>query len=344
MTLDDLCDAFHALRFPVATEAADPELAQVRAGRSAVEAAVIDDEFLADCISAELRLLEAGRVRRELTPFVTASELGIQFAFGYWPPGARAGAHEHAGWTITAVCRNHLDVVTYDREQSYRRGELVPKNQFHAPAGRVGFIFDPCIHEPRNTSQDWSLSLHVIGPHDSQRPCDQPTPLAALNARPRRSPAERDHPYASVEAARQRKAFVHQLARILASMDVAQAPALLARCAVLGPPATRTLIERMPGRDRHQHPIATPRFLTRVHRDLDISCRDAGDMVALDVETPDGRLEAFAINDVARDAMAFVATEPVFEVHAMPGDLSEAERESIAAALEESGLFARVAP
>ena len=66
-------------------------------------------------------------------------------------------------------------------------------------------------------------------------------------------------------------------------------------------------------------------------------------MVALDVETSSGWLEEFVINDLACEAMAFAAKEPMFEVRAMPGNLSDEERETIAQALEDTGLFVRVA-
>ena len=240
MKLDDLCDAFR--QFPAAEEQAHPERGLVLAGRSAVEAAVIDDEFLADCISAELRLIEIGRVRRQLAAFFTIPELGIRFAFGYWRPGASAEPHEHAGWTITAVCRNELEILTYNRPESYRRRQLVPKNRFQAPAGKVGFIFEPCIHQPRNTSQDWSLSLHVIGPHDRERPGDQQEDLPALNMMARASGPDDELPYGTVVATRQRMRLVHQLARIIASMNVPQAPTLLAKCHGFGSSATRELI------------------------------------------------------------------------------------------------------
>jgi predicted metal-dependent enzyme (double-stranded beta helix superfamily) len=171
--LHDLCAAFEALSFPTDGDRAHPDRALVVAARASVEDAVVDDEFLADCFSTELRLIENNCLRRELTPFFTIPALGVRMAFGYWPPGGTPGPHEHTAWTIIAVCRNELEVLTYHRDESYRRGELVPKNRFSASAGRVGYIFDPCIHEPRNTSRDWSLSLHVSSPRDGEPPADR---------------------------------------------------------------------------------------------------------------------------------------------------------------------------
>jgi hypothetical protein len=337
MKLETLCDAFR--RFPAAEERAHPDRELVLAARAAVATAVIDDDFLADAISAELQLFELNRVRHELASFFTIPDLGIRFAFGYWRPGASAEPHQHAGWTITAVCRNELEILTYDRMESYRRRQLVPKNKFQAPAGKVGFIFEPCIHQPRNTSQDWSLSLHVVGPRDRERPGDQDEDLPCLNM-PRVNTLEGD-PYATVIATRQRIRLVHQLTRILLSMNVPQVPALLAKCFELGSSVTRDLIQRS-AQMAPQHTIELRPFLARVNKDLDINCRCVGEMVALDVETPNGPIEEFVINDVAREAMVFAAKELNFDVRAMPGNLSCEERETIAQALEDCGLFVRV--
>lgn len=343
MRLDDVCEAFRHLRFPGAREQAHPDRGLVLAARSAVAAAVIDDEFLADCISAELRQFQKNRLRYSLTPFLTVPELGIRFAFGYWPPGVTAGAHEHTAWTITAVCRNELEVLTYNREESYRRRELVAKNRFQAPAGRTGFIFEPCIHEPRNRSRDWSLSLHVSSPRDGDCLFDHEAPLPALDRKDGFPRLEEAHPYTSVLVARQRNGFVHQIARIVAAMDVPGAPALLAKCSELGSSATRRLIRQKSRAFRSTHPADAPQVLVRTHKDLAISHRCVGDTVSLEVETPNGLSEEFAINRLAREAMAFVAREPMFEVRAIPGDFSAHERTGLAEALEDSGLFKRLA-
>jgi hypothetical protein len=321
-------------------ERTHPDRALIAAARSSVEAAVIDDEFLADCIALELKLIESNRPRWGLVPFFTMPDLGIRFAFGYWAPGNSAGAHEHTAWTITAVCRNELEVLTYNREESYRKQELVPKNRFHATAGRVGFIFEPCIHAPRNISGDWSLSFHVTSPRDGERPDDYRGHLPALESR--RGLAEVGHPYASVVAARRRNRYVHQLARIVVAMNVPQAPDLLDRCSALGCGTTRHFIDRMASRSQRRGALEARELLVRTHDNLIMSHRSDGDMVALQVETPQGPVEEFAIDDVAREAVAFVARESMFEVRAIPGNLSDEERIAIAETLEETGLFSRI--
>jgi hypothetical protein len=342
MRLDDLLDRFQTLRFPAKDEATHPDRALIVAARSAVEPAVVDDEFLADCIDLELKLIESGRPRSGLVPFFTMPDLGIRLAFGYWAPGQMAGAHEHTAWTITAVCRNELEVLTYHREATYRSGELVPKNRFHAPAGRVGTICEPCIHEPRNISTDWSLSFHVTSPRDGEPAGDGWEPPPALRSKRQASAAARGHPYARVVEARRRNRCVHQLARAVAAMNVARVPELLDRCSAVGSLATRDFADRALRRQRSPSDFTAGPRLVRTHERLDLRCRQDGDMVALDAETPNGPVEQFAVDEGARAAMAFIAREHSFEASAIPGNLTDEERAAIAEALEETGLFTRV--
>lgn len=58
---------------------------------------------------------------------------------------------------------------------SHCRNAIAPKPRFDAPTGRVGFIYEPCIHNPRNPTNRWSLSraaaLSRIGGHRSHTRC-----------------------------------------------------------------------------------------------------------------------------------------------------------------------------
>src|SRR6516162_9035332 len=157
MRIEALCEVFEREAFPLRDLDFVPERSSVQAARSEVGKAVIEDEFLADCIALELVRLREGRMGRGLVPFFTMPRTGIRFALGYWPPGVSSGPHQHTAWTITAVCRNQLEVITFDRQESYRQRKLVQKNRFEAPAGRVGYIYEPSIHQPRNISNEWSL-------------------------------------------------------------------------------------------------------------------------------------------------------------------------------------------
>jgi hypothetical protein len=336
MKLGDLCAFFYRSDFPTAEAREHPEREAVVSARSAVTNAVHDDEFLTDCMARELDLLEQRRPRHGLVPFYTESASGIRFALGFWPPGRNAGAHEHTAWTITAVCRNQLVVQTFDRQESYRRQELVPKNLFDASAGRVGFIYEPCIHDPRNPTNRWSLSLHVTSPRDGKR-IDDDLCLPVLDEWGARRSANYDDPYAWVAFARHQQTLIHQVARFLAGTSVPAADDLLARCRSMGSAVTRRYIDSL-GRNQHENPVA-PVSLTLTHADLILSCRDFGDSVALGIETPSGWVEQMRISLLARDAVAFCASRTTFDVDEIPGRLTSEERSAIADALVATGTF-----
>jgi hypothetical protein len=339
----DLGAVFDDSRFPKLGELAHPERVSVLDVRSMLTSAVADGAFLADCIGLELALMESDTPRRGLVPFYTIPGLGIEFSFGYWRPGATPGPHEHSAWTVTAVCRNRLEVVTFDRNESHRRGELVPKNHFDALAGRVGYIYEPCIHQPTNTSVDWSVSLHVTSPRDGEV-TDDAYRLWHSTQTPSPAPQAPVHPYWHVVRARQRHAYIQQLVRILVTINEPEVNELLDRCLPLASPETRRTIQAAPGRDRRRAPSEPPSLLTRVHRDLTLAQRDAGDMVALDVETPDGPRGQLLLSDRARDAVTYAVRTPVFDVRSLPGTLAPDERLAVADALERTGLFRRLWP
>lgn len=336
MRLADVVHGLGAAELPKAGERSHPELQTVRGIRETVQTAVADDQFLADCIAYELDLIDTTQFRRGLVPFHVIPGVGVRFAFGYWPPGGTPGPHEHTAWTITAVCRNELEVQTYDRDATYRSGRLVPKNHFSAETGRVGYIYEPSIHAPINTSNDWSLSLHVTSPRDGEPsdPCGEP--VVGLSTRRRQPP--RDHPYATAVASRARTERVHVLARALAGMREVPTADLLDRCAALGGPATRGLAARSKGTGA---PAA--RTLLRTHPGLELSHRVTDDAVSLLAETPGGAVEELTVDVVAAEAIAFIADEVAFDVLNLPGPITDDERIEIAEALEDSGLFTRTA-
>ncbi|MFE3105914.1 cupin domain-containing protein [Nocardia tengchongensis] len=342
MKLDDVRTEFAAIEFPLAGEQSQPDRNAVLAARSTIQSAVVDNEFLADCIALELKLISATEFPRGLTPFFTIPDLGIRFEFGYWPPGGTPGPHEHTTWTITAVCHNELEVRTFDRAESYRRRELVPKNNFSAEAGRVGYIYEPSIHAPINTSADWSVSLHISSSRVGEPMEDCAGLVAGLTSPRRRRMPPTTHPYARVVAKRARTQRVHVLARALAGMNVAGVPRLLDECAALGSHSTRKLAARTRGRTTALDEPGTY-VLRRTHPDLMLSRRIVGDTVALMTETTAGPVEDLAMNIVAADAIAYAAEEPVFDARDLPGRITGEERILIAEALEDSGLFTREA-
>jgi len=345
--LEDFCAGLEGMPFPNAAETATPDRESVLQVRAALAAAVADDEFLAGCMLPELELVErTARPRRGLPPFLTLPRTGIRLALAYWPPGGSIGAHEHTAWTVTTVCRNQLQVVTFDRAESYRRRSLVPKNCFDAPAGRVGYIYEPCIHEPKNPSGEWSLSLHIVSPQDGKPAADQPEPLPGLGRADGSPPAQVTYPpaYAALLLARQRMALIEQLSRILAPMKVALAAEALGKCYGLGSTATQQFIEHAAPHAVRERERARQWHLAKVHGDLMLSHQSGEQGTSLMVETPNGRRETLTVNAVARDAIVYATENDLFDVRALPGRMNEEERLALAMALEGTGVFRRVAP
>jgi hypothetical protein len=337
--LDDLCELFDRHAFPEAHVREHPDRDAVLAARSAITAAVRDDEFLVDCMAYELTRLEQRGLRAGLVPFFTLPGFGIRFAFGYWPPGRNAGAHEHTAWTITGVCHNELTVQTYDRDESYRHQTLVPKNRFDAPAGQVGFIYEPCIHDPRNPTDRWSLSLHVSSPRDGEQLADQEQCLPILDEYFTRQRTGYGAPYDEVIATRRRQLKIRAIAQFLAQVDAVPETDLLERCVQQGSSATRRFIHGLGRTDVMNGGRPTARTLARSHESLALNYRETDDFVALGVETQRGWVEELAVSRVAREAIAFCVGTPRFDVLELPGCLTDDERWAIADALEESGLF-----
>ncbi|MBV6323823.1 hypothetical protein [Duganella violaceipulchra] len=339
MRLDDVVDTFARLDFPDRNEPGLPARETVLAARTAMERAVADDDFLLDCMALELGLIASGAPRNGLVPFLTLAGSGIRMAFGFWPPYGGPGAHEHTAWTITGVCRNELEVRTYDRAASYRSGALVDQNLFVAPAGKVGFIYEPGIHAPRNPTRDWSLSIHVISPRDG-------LPLPDHEDAPRelRPPAPSDgqpvHAYASVMAARQKQRWLRQLAQIAAASASPLAPAQLAACFDLGSTATRAYVEDLGGAAADGSSAAY--LLRRVADGLVLRQQSTPGGSALAVETPGGLVCEIETGDIARAALSYAAGHELLDVAALPGALDDEERFALGMALEESGLFERV--
>ncbi|MCU6498249.1 hypothetical protein LPN04_10640 [Rugamonas sp. A1-17] len=336
MRLDDVVASFARLDFPTPGEAELPARDTVQAARSIVERAVADDDFLLDCMALELALIASNSPRNGLVPFLTLADSGIRMAFGFWPPHGGPGVHEHTAWTITGVCRNELEVRTYDRAASYSTGALVDKNLFTASAGKVGYIYEPGIHAPRNPTRDWSMSIHVISPRDGLPLADHED--APPELRPAAAPPV--HAYARVMAARRKQRWLRQLAQIAASTGSPLAPARLAACFDLGSTATRAYVEDLGGVVAHDS--SSRYLLRRVAHGLVLRQQSTPDGSALAVETPGGLVREIETGDIARAALRYAAERELIDVAALPGALDEEERFALGMALEESGLFERV--
>jgi len=342
MKLSDLCEAFSELGFPRRGEEIHPDRASVLRLRTLVRDELVHGELLTDCITHELSVIELGSRRgRTLVPFFVDPDFGVRFAFGYWPPGLRGWAHEHTAWSISAVCHNRLNVSTYDRAESYRRRELVPKNLFEATTLEVGYIYEPAIHSPWNPSNDWSLSLHISSPRDGEA-VDDLQPFAGLRtaAQARERPSQNTHPYDRVLQARLGRQEADLLARVLQSSSAPEARELLVTCSRFTSPAMRAALRsEMPERPGESGACAASRVLARVHPDLRFALRGDPLQWTVVVETPWGPRDVICVSDLALDAVVYASTSMGFDVRDLPGDLSDEQRAAIADTLEDVGLF-----
>ncbi|WP_437692203.1 hypothetical protein [Sorangium sp. So ce176] len=244
MRLAELTALFGQLDFPRARveDRQRPPRDHVRAVEGAVRAGLSDDELPLELLALEIERRDGAP---DLAPFHVIPELGVRIAFAYWRPGRAAGAHEHSDWTVTAVLHNALDVATFDWDATARARRLVPKRLFSAEAGRVGHIHGPCIHDPRNPTPRWSISLHLFGPHDGPVIEEQVGPIEGLSLPAPRSTQEDALSAALAAHEREcvRRAQIDALAR-----RGAPAAALLARLHARGDAGTRRRAARALGR------------------------------------------------------------------------------------------------
>jgi hypothetical protein len=125
-------------------------------------------------------------------------------------------------------------------------------------------------------------------------------------------------------------------------MDTPQASQVLAQCNGLASSETRRFINRTTQKRGRPDVPESQWLLARTHKDLILSHRDRGDVVALVVETATGRIEELPFTKETRDAIAFVAREQAFDVRTLPGNLSIENKMAIGDVLEETGLFTSI--
>ena len=303
----------------------------LRAARDLVRVAVTDPEVLCECAELELQLLRNKSDAPNLVPFIRFPSIRAGLAFGYWPPFAATGPHEHTAWTITAVMRNKLDVWVYDWAMSYDCGTLVESRIVDAVSPDVGYICSPTIHDVRNSTFSWSLALHVLSDHDGQRPADYPKSIIGGL-----SETLGDDPYRSVDSARMRRAKAVLMAEILRG-SVAN-PATFGEWfeefMVGGTSARiRTLLRLGKAAD------APLRRLRRIHPDLRLSVDQEGPRVRLWAYSDHGAHAQIDVTAEFADPLLFIAEQLEFDVESLPGNLTISERQALARALEDSCLF-----
>lgn len=303
----------------------------LRTARDLVRVALTDPEVLCECAELELQLLRNKSDAPNLVPFIDFPSIRAGLAFGYWPPFGATGPHEHTAWTITAVIRNKLDVWVYDWAKSYDCGTLVESQIVNAASPDVGYICSPTIHDVRNSTASWSLALHVLSDHDGQRPDNYPKSIL-----PDSSEKLDDDPYRTVDSARMRRAKVVQMAEVLRA-SVAD-PATFGQWFeefMVGATSTRISTLLRLGKA----PDARLRRLRRIRPDLRLSVDQAGPHVRLWAYSEHGAHPQIDVTEDFADPLSFIAEQLEFDVESLPGNLTIAERQAFARALEDSCLF-----
>jgi hypothetical protein len=167
-------------------------------------------------------------------------------------------------------------------------------------------------------------------------------PLSCLQAASVTRVIQANHPYAAVLARQRQQAFVHQLVRVLSTMQVPTARDGLKRASELSCSVTRNLIDGSIPRHSDESTPHTDWILERVHKDLVLAGSCKAGSVSLAVETPQGFRDELVMSDFASKAILFLERRHAFDIRELPGDFSEEERTTIGLAVEGTGLFRRV--
>jgi hypothetical protein len=333
------CDSFEALPFPGQGDFVPPDCEAVVAARNLLHLNLDDDGFKLGAVAAELERLREGTTGPGLKPFIRLPRTGAELSFGYWAPTATPGPHEHSAWTLTAICRNELDVVSFDREASYKAGTLQPKARFKTHSGEVGYLTKASIHAPKNASRDWTLTLHVSSPHD-RPPEDHDIRLLPKLTHPAAAGMQNSAVEVCMVRARQRTQQARFLAHYLLELRNPDAAPILALCCRLSDVETEAVVRQsMP--DSLPFPENQTR-LVRTHPELEFSIRKGADGVALCTRTPNGEKVELIFGSEAAATVAFIMQESSFQIDKLPGGYSADERRLIVAQLERRGLLERV--
>lgn len=333
----------HDLGLPEASASELPPIEYVLAAREALGVALRDPSFLVDCITRDVeRLATDGAPVTGMIPFFHDRDHGIRFALGAWASGMSTPPHEHSGWNISAVMHNELEVRTYDRDAA-RAGRLVQKNVYRAPAGKVGFIYEPGVHAPRNPTQTTTISIHLMGPHDQDVPIDGATPGMSLTA----ALTDARLPMAQY---RETQRYLRAEAAALAAHPGQRTTNALARMIGLGNSRTRQIVLDVLG--AHAPEVATK--LRSLHRQLRITTetrleaasgrcprrytRQRGERVELVTDVGGAELVLLRVGIEARRALDQLASDEALQVGDLEG-LSASDQVRLAEALDEWRVF-----
>lgn len=325
--------------FPRLGERGRPAHDSVRALQHAVQGGLESPE-------CRLELLRMEIERRDgepgLAPFFFEPGYGVRVAFAYWGPGRSAGAHEHNDWTVTAVFHNQLEVTTFDWEATRRTRRLVPKNVFSATAGRVGHIYDPCVHDPKNPTSRWSISLHLFGPNDEPRLEREVGPIEGLTSADPSSELSADdpdplgqNPLLRALAAHQRECVRRVQIEALTALERGAA-GLLEHLYRRGDAGTRQRAACALDRSRRMALDPDAELVNRWRGvELDVMTGDRAELRA----QSGGRVQPLLfVGRRARRALERIADASAFAPRELPG-LSESEQIMLAQVLVDWGTF-----
>ncbi|WP_437959892.1 hypothetical protein WME76_09745 [Sorangium sp. So ce119] len=341
MRLAALTDLLGQLDFPFPGDRRRPPRDHVRALEGALRAGLSDDELPLELLALEIERRDGAP---DLAPFHVVPELGVRVAFAYWRPGRAAGPHEHSDWTVTAVFHNALDVATFDWDATARARRLVPKRLFSAEAGRVGHIHGPCIHDPRNPTPRWSISLHLFGPHDGPVIEEQVGPIEGLSSpapraaepAPQAGPAPQaeEDALSSALAAHERECVRRAQIDALARRGT-PAAALLARLHARGDAGTRRRAARALGRAED---LDARTVLARRWPGVDLEVASSAGRAELLARCGERAQPLLRVEAWAAPALRALASAVELRPRDIPG-LAEAEQLALARALVDWGTF-----
>jgi hypothetical protein len=143
-------------------------------------AALTDEEFYLDCVDREIDANLRRSVSAPKQAMFRKQDRSFKIQMFYWYPEKSINPHEHTAWTVTAVFYNRLQVTTYDWDVAVKERRLQQKNQFEADQAKAGHIYEPCIHNPGNSTGVVTTSIHIFNNADT--PCieDDGGPIEGL--------------------------------------------------------------------------------------------------------------------------------------------------------------------
>jgi hypothetical protein len=348
MRFAELLDNMRVLRLPAEGAADKPTRESVQLVRQWMAEGLADDEFALDCIELELGAMLERPARGDLEPFYV-DDGGTRFALAYWAPGRAAGAHEHNDWTVTAVFHNALEVETYDMNAARAERTLKVKNVHHAEKGRVGYIFDPCIHNPRNATDRWSMSIHVVSPNDGPKLVKEVGPIPGLYTIVPTDEDAEDPLRAMLRSKGYQRAYRVQ-AELLSGIRSPRATDLLHRIHGRADGETRRVAALAAStrdmdvaatwlREARACEVRPDAEVVRAWPAIELSVGRGGTHAELlSVRRNQARL-LLRLDAWAADALEFVATAKQFHVGDLPGKLGARDRVALTRTLVDLGLF-----